>query len=110
MVARAEIEPLRSLAFGGISGSYADLGTPFDHEIRMIRIINDTDGNLIVTDDDTVAAGKLYCPANTFVLYDIQSNMNQDNDDKYVKAKGTQISVKQSTAPTTGSVYLEAWY
>ena len=110
MVARVEIEPLRSIAFGGISAAYASVGTTFAHEIRMMRIINNTDGDMIFTDDITEAAGKLFVPANTFVLWDFQANMNARKDDSYVKAIATQISVKQSTAATTGDIFLECIY
>ena len=110
MVSRVEIEPLRTIAFGGISGAYASVGIPFDHDIRMIRAINNTDGDMILSDDTGVAAGKLFVPANTLVLWDFQANMNPRTDDKYVKAINTQISIKQSTAATTGDFYLECIY
>jgi hypothetical protein len=110
MVARAFFEPLRSLAFGSISGSYAAVGTPFDHRIRAFCITNDTEGDMIFSTDNTVAAGQMFVAKGSYKLYDVQSNMNAQFDDKFVLSKGTQMYVKQLEAPVSGSVYLEALY
>ncbi len=110
MVSRAFFESLRSLAFGGISGTYAAVGTPTTHMIRAFCITNDTEGDMIFTLDNTDAAGNMFVAAGSYKLYDIQSNMNAQFDDKYVLEIGTQFYVKQSTAPVSGSVYVECMY
>ena len=104
-MARAQIEPIRSLAFGSISASYAAVGTPSDSAIRIICFTNDTEGDKFFsrngsTDEIVVLAG-------SFKLFDIQSNINPRREDKFVFDKGTQFSVKQITAPVSGSVYIE---
>lgn len=110
MVAIAKIDPLRSLAFGGISGTYATLGSAFEHLARIIVISNNTEGDMIVSDDNTVVEGKYFVAAGSFILIDIQANQNDNFDDKYVLPIGTQFYVKQLTAPVSGSVYLAMMY
>jgi len=109
MTARAFFDPLRSVVFGDISAVYASVGVVFGHEVREFRLINNTEGDMIFTDDITIAAGKWFIPKGTFLLVDVQSN-GRSRDDKFVVAKGTQISVKQVTAPSSGGVYVEALY
>lgn len=110
MVARAFFEPLRSLAFGGISGSYAAVGAPLEHQVRVVCITNNTQGDLIFSTDNTLVAGELFVARGSYKLYDIQANINPQFDDKYVLAIGTQFYVKQVTAPTSGDVYIECMY
>lgn len=103
-------DTLRSLAFGSISGTYAAVGTALTVNPRTMRIVNETNAGMIFSDDNTVAAGKIYLPANSFLLLDLTANMNPEKDDAYVMSIGTIIYVKQSTAPSSGSVYLEYTY
>jgi len=109
-VARAFFEPLRSLAFGGISGAYATVGGPLLHQVRAFCITNDTEGDMIFSLDNTVTEGHMFVAAGSYKLYDVQANMNTQFDDKYVLAKGEQFYVKQSTAPVSGAVYIEVLY
>lgn len=109
-VSRAFFEALRSLAFGGISGTYAAVGTQLENQVRAFCITNTTQGDMIFTIDNGVAAGHMFVAAQSYKLYDVQANMNTQFDDKYVIAKGTQFYVKQSTAPVSGSVYIECLY
>lgn len=108
MVARAEFDELRSLAFGGISGTYAAVGSPLDVLGRIICITNNTEGDMFFTTDSS--RDELFIPAGSFKLFDIQSNMNTHDDDRYVISKQTQFYVKQSTAPVSGAVYIEIIY
>lgn len=108
MTARAFFDELRSLAFGSISGSYAFVGTASLHPIRGVCFSNNTQGDMIFTDD--VTKDKIFVKAGGFKLWDIQSNMNAQFDDKFVLPIGTRFSVKQLTAPTSGAVYIEFLY
>ena len=105
MSARAYFDEIRSLAFGGISAAYASVGDPFDFPVRGICITNNTQGDVMFTDDTT--KDKIFVAAGSFKLWDIQANINPQFDDKYVLPIGTQMSVKQLTAPVSGSVYVE---
>jgi len=110
MVSRAFFEPLRTLAFGGISGSYAAVGTPLEHQVRAFCITNDTQGDMIFSLDNTLAEGHMFIARGSYKLYDVQSNMNAQFDDKYVLAIGEQFYVKQETVPVDGAVYIEVLY
>jgi hypothetical protein len=107
---RAFFEPLRSLAFGGISGTYAAVGTPLENPVRAFCITNNTQGDMIFAIDNTVAAGHMFVAAGSYKLYDVQSNINPQFDDKFVLAVGTQFYVKQNTAPVAGDVWIECLY
>ncbi len=108
MVARAYIDTIRTLGFAGISAAYASVGVPFAFPVRVICITNNTAGDLFFTDD--VTKNKIFVKAGSFKLFDVQSNINPQFDDKYVLPIGTQISVKQITAPVSGDVYVECLY
>lgn len=103
-------DTLRSLAFGGISGTYAAVGTATTVEPRIILITNDTDAGMIFTTDNTNATGMLYLAKGTFKLFDLTANMVPEKDDSFVLPKGTIWYVKQSTAPGSGAVYIEYIY
>ena len=105
MVAIADFDELRSLAFGGISGSYASVGTPTTKRLRAVCFINDTQGSMVFTND--VTKDKIFVKSGSFKLWDIQSNMNAQFDDSYLFPIGTQWSVKQLEAPVNGAVYIE---
>jgi hypothetical protein len=105
MVAIADFDSIRSLAFGGISGAYAAVGSPTTVLTRAICFSNDTLGAMLFTNDNT--KDKIFVKAGSFKLFDVQSNMNAQFDDKYVFPIGTQWYVKQLAAPTSGSVYIE---
>lgn len=99
-------DALRSLAFGSISASYAAVGTPFAHAMRIIRIMNATAGDMLISFDGTT--DHLFLPAGTFVLYDYSSDALPNYS--FRMAKGTQVYCKQSTAPVSSAVYVEATY
>ena len=109
-MARANLEPLRSLAFGSISAAYAAVGTPTDNPIRLVCITNNTEGDMIFSRDSALSAGELFVAAGSFKLFDVQSNINPNKEDRYVFDQGTQWYVKQLEAPVSGSVYVEIMY
>jgi len=108
MVAKANFDELRSIAFGSISGSYAVVGSSTTVYGRVITITNNTEGDMLLTTDNS--RDEMFIAAGSYKLYDIQANMNTHDDDKYVLPKGTQFYVKQLEAPTSGSVYIEIMY
>lgn len=110
MVARAFFDPLRTLGFAGISAVYAAVGVPLTHMVRAFCITNNTQGDMIFSLDNTLVAGQLFVAAGSYKLYDVQSNINPQFDDKYVLAIGEQFYVKQVTAPVAGDIYIECLY
>ena len=103
---RALFEPLRVLAYTGISGTYAAVGAPLAFPSHAFRIINNTDGDMFLSYDGTT--NFLFVPASSFVLYDISTN--NDVDTPFYFAAGTQWYVKQSTAASKNAVYIETIY
>ena len=98
----AIIDTLRSLGSGSISGTYAAVGSAFTSPVRIICITNNTDGDMLFTTD--VTKDMLFIPKGSFKLFDLTTN---GIGSYFVLRVGTQFYVKQSTAPTTGSVYIE---
>lgn len=98
------IENLRSLAFGGISGTYVQVGTGLLNPCKLICFTNNTDGDMFFSDDGV--NNKLFVAASSFKLFDCDTN-RLGSQIYWVFATGTQFWVKQSTAPTKGAVYIE---
>jgi len=105
MGSRVFFEAIKTLGFAGISGAYASVGSPTAFPIRAFKISNSTAGNMYFTTN--TSQDEMFVPAGSFTLYDLQSNMNPQFDDKFVLPVGTQFSVKQITAPVSGAVYIE---
>lgn len=103
-------DTLRSLAFGGISASYAQVGSTLSVNPRIMCITNKTQGDMIFSTDDTNVDGQIFIPAGSFKLYDLTANLVPGHDDNFVIAVGTKFYVKQVTAPTSGGVYIEFVY
>lgn len=101
---QARLDPLRSLAFGSITGSFVPVGTPFDFQARIIHFTNLTDGDVIFSMDGTT--DQLIVPAGGFILLDITTNHRPINQDDFCFAIGTQWYVRYVTAPTIKAVYI----
>ncbi len=100
------VDGLRSLGFASISGSYTAVGTAFTHPMRVIKIVNTCDADMIISfdgvnDNDIVTA-------SSFALYDISTN--EAGIDGWFFRTGTQVYVKQVSAPSSGKVYLTTMY
>jgi hypothetical protein len=103
----AHTDTIRTLAYTGISGTYAAVGSALTHNTRMLRLVNLTQGNVMFSDDGT--NDKWIVPAGSFVLYDYTSN-SHPVEGSMAYAKAIQIYVKQITSPTSGAVYIECTY
>jgi hypothetical protein len=105
---RVRYEPLRSILFTDISGVYAGIGTPFANPVRILKVSNLTNQNMLISlngidDHDVVAAGG-------FFLYDYASNKAQAAG-LLEQPQGDRIYVKAlSTPPASGSVYVTVVY
>lgn len=101
--------PVRQVALASITNSYAPLGIPLDHAMRVLHFVNNTNGDLMISFDGTTDNVPLL--AESFALYDLTSD--QDTNESFRYQLGTQIYVKYLTAPTApadGAVYLVAVY
>ncbi len=98
---RLEIEPLRTLAFGGITGTYAGIGTALTNPSRKLVVQNFTD--VLITFSDNGVTDKFVLNAGgQFVL---DEALNHQGD---YTAAGKRFYAKG--APTAGAVYLSTWY
>lgn len=104
---RLLFEPVRSLAFGGISGTYAAIGTAFAFPSRQTFIQNLTDATLMFSIDGINDHFPL--PSSGFFLNDITSNRTEMGG-SFCLAQGTIIYVKTIGTPGTGSVYVSTAY
>ena len=100
-------EQIKTLANGSIGASYAAVGSAFSEACRIVTIINGTDGDMLFSLDGST--DHLFLPARTPQLFDWNANRDRVNN-FWVMAPGTQIFVKQSTAPSSGAVYVECFY
>lgn len=103
----ATIDSLRNLGFAAIGAAYAAVGSAAVKPIRIICFTNGTDADMIFTDDLT--KNKLFVAAGSFKLFDISTNRDTF-DSMLVLNAGSQYYVKQVTAPSKGSVYIEMIY
>ncbi len=95
---------LRSLGFASTSSSYVAVGPSFAHQVRLICFTNNTDGDILVSDDGV--NDKLFVAANSFKLFDLATNKFV-NAQYWVLPIGTQFYIKRSSVPTKGSFYIE---
>ena len=103
---RLTCEPLRSLAFGSIGAGYTAVGTALAYPARMVIIQNLTDALLMFSFDGT--NNHLPLSAGDKLILDITANKTIEPG--FFDAKGQTLYVKQSAVPSTGSVYLTAFY
>lgn len=100
-------EPVRTLAFSSISGTYMGVGSALDHPARLMWIQNFTDGALMCSFDGVNDHFPL--PAQGFLILDITSNKTVSQG--FYIAEGTRLYVQQlGDAPTLGEVYLTVFY
>lgn len=105
---RVRFETLRTVAFGGISGTYAALGSPLLHGARLIILDNLTNDDLLISFDGT--NDHMVLVSTSAKIIDFASN-KVGPVGQLELSKGTQVYVKQlSGAPTAGSVYLSVIY
>jgi hypothetical protein len=105
---KAQVDVLRTLAFGSITGSYVAVGAPQAYQARIICFTNTTDKDVTFSMDGVT--DQLIVPAGSFKLLDITTNHRPVNQDDFCFANGTQWYVKYVSAPGSGSVYIEIVY
>lgn len=103
---KLNVEPMLSIAFGLISGTYAAIGS-FEFPSSIIYFQNLTDAAMIISFDGSTDAFPM--PVNGFFLLDIAANASSP-EGLYIQL-GQVFWVKQlAGAPTTGSVYVTSFY
>lgn len=100
-------ETMRTIDSSTFTGSYQALGAVLAHPACIVRLINDSTADVIISTDSSEADGQDYAAANSFFLYDVTANSRHEDDSIFIPA-GTQYYVKGSAG--TGSVYLIVQY
>lgn len=96
----------RTLAYTGISGTYAAVGTPLKFAAIQVILQNLTDGLVSFSWDGTNSAITL--AANTSFILDIQSNKGRA--DAMMVSENTQFWVSTSATLHSGAIYISALY
>lgn len=100
-------QALRSLAFGGISGTYAVIGLPLTNQIRILHLSNLTDQSIIFS--FTGNTDHIILPSGGFILLDLTSN--KVNDGGFFVSENTQMYAKDNgVAATSGAVHVSAFF
>ncbi len=100
-------EVLRSIAFGSISGTYANIGTITLHPWRIVFFSNTTDADMIISWNGGVT-DNMVVPASSSASLDCAANGIQGSGTFIPQS--TQFAVKQVSAPSKGSVYVSGFY
>ena len=104
---RVAFETEKTLAAGAIVAGYTLVGSVFQHMIRLIVIQNLTDEAVTFSFDGI--NNTITLPAGGQVVLDWASDKANTSDD-FVQAIGRGVWAKQSGVPTTGAVYVSAFY
>lgn len=101
-------EPIRSLAFGSVSGAYAKIGTPFSNAVRCIMIDNFMNANLTISFDGVNDHLVIFSSSSKIIDY---ASNRVGPVDQLEQPINTQVYVKQTSgAPSSGSVYVSVIY
>lgn len=101
-------EPVRTVAFGSISGTYTAIGSAFANPVHWFMVQNLTDVAIMISWDGIHDHFPL--PVNGYVIMDVTANKTLTGGAFYV-AQGTTFYVRQlSGGPTLGGVYLSIFY
>lgn len=104
---RIQFEEIRSVAFGDISGAFVAIGNPFEHPIRVVKVVNTTNAEVIISYDGLTEHDVL--PSGSFTLYDWCANKSDPAGGAF-QAVGTQVWVLSDGSPSSGNVYVVAAY
>jgi len=96
-------EAYQTLAFSSITTSFVAIGSPIAASARIFKIVNNTDGDMIISTDGTTLHD--FVPAGSYTTYDAAANSGAQAAPCRLPS-GTQFYVKYSTAPSKNSVYL----
>jgi hypothetical protein len=104
---RIRYEPLRSVPYTSVSGVYAGVGSAFVNPVRLLKITNTTDADIIISFDGVNDQDIL--PARTSEIWDYGSNRGLVGS-TLDQSQGERVYVKQVSAPTSGTVYVVVLY
>lgn len=99
--------PLRSIAFGSITTSYVQVGTPWTRPVRLVKFFNGTDAPLFISWDGTTDHEIL--PSVGFVLLDVGTNATKFENTFVVLANQPFFVKRVGGAPSSGALYISGY-
>lgn len=99
---------LREIGFASISGTFAAVGAILAYPVRILKITNTTNEDVIISFDGV--NDRDYIPAGTFVLYDFCSNASAQGGYFELHANQYIYAADNGVAPTSGSVFATCVY
>lgn len=100
---RLVADPLQSLGYGSISGTYAGIGPQFDRSSRMIYISNLTNKVLMISFDGVTD----HYPIYAYTALMLTNTWNAQKSTEYLAMEAsTRVYVKSVGTPTVGVVYV----
>ncbi len=99
-------ETVRTLGFAAMDAAYMGVGVAFTRPCRILHIQNLTDALLMFSFDGVNDHFPL--AASGYLLMDITSNKTIEQG--FFLAEGQRLYVRELDDPTSGSVYITAFY
>jgi hypothetical protein len=97
---------MTEVPIASITASYTAFGVPFAHPMRVLHLINDSNGTYYFSFD--TINDNFVLLANSFVLYDLTSD--QDHNESFRYQKGSQLYIKSVVTPTTQTLSSNSVY
>ena len=108
LATRGRFDTMRSLGFASIGAGFMGVGTAFAFPVKLLKIVNLTNVNLIISYDGV--NNQDIVTANGGVIYDVATN-KADPAGSLQLSVGDRVYVMEETiAPTSGNVYVVVVY
>ncbi len=98
--------PVQAVAFGSVASSFTAMGVAMPEPIRILKVNNSTNADVYISFDGTTVNDVIV--ASSGMVIDVTTNKSIDQG--MFLAKGTIVYLKYVSAPTSGNVYLSAYY
>lgn len=105
MAKSVTFEAARTLAFGSLSGTYANVGAVTSNAWYVFTIFNNTDVAVTISPDGGTT-GAFDLAAGASLTYDLSANRSEDGQ-AYMLPKGSQWQAKdQGSAASSGKIVI----
>lgn len=99
--------PVQTVAYSAVTSSFVAMGAAMPEPIRVIKINNSTNSDIYVSFDGSTAHDVVV--ASSGMVVDITTNKSIEQG--MFLSQGTVVYIEYvSGAPTSGNVYLSAYY
>lgn len=98
--------PVQTIAYSSITSSFVATGNAMPAAIRILKINNTTDADMYISYDGSVIHDVI--PATSGMVLDFTTNKTMPEG--AFLAQGTVVYIKYVSSPTSGNVYISAYY